>query len=60
MDMAISYDCFPVSIPIALIMLISALCFTAALGGMVYALLRVHKLYRYCFSENRPHQRRLE
>ncbi|VDO19133.1 unnamed protein product, partial [Heligmosomoides polygyrus] len=39
-------ETFSVSIPIALIMLISALCFTAALGGMVYALLRVHKLYR--------------
>ncbi|XGW21403.1 hypothetical protein V3C99_004398 [Haemonchus contortus] len=39
-------ETFGVSIPIALIMLVSALCFTAALGGMVYALIRVHKLYR--------------
>ncbi|VDO23016.1 unnamed protein product [Haemonchus placei] len=39
-------ETFGVSIPIALIMLVSALCFTAALAGMVYALIRVHKLYR--------------
>ncbi|KIH69354.1 SCAMP family protein [Ancylostoma duodenale] len=37
---------FKFSVPVALIMLLSALCFTAALAGMVYALLRVHKLYR--------------
>ncbi|KAK6027633.1 SCAMP family protein, partial [Ostertagia ostertagi] len=39
-------ETFGVSIPIALIMLLSALCFTAALVGMIYALIRVHKLYR--------------
>ncbi|KAJ1346298.1 hypothetical protein KIN20_001056 [Parelaphostrongylus tenuis] len=39
-------ETFGVSIPIALIMMVSALCFTAALCGMVYALIRVHKLYR--------------
>ncbi|KAK6729317.1 hypothetical protein RB195_006395 [Necator americanus] len=39
-------ETFGVSIPVALIMLVSALSFTAALAGMVYALLRVHKLYR--------------
>ncbi|EYC34217.1 hypothetical protein Y032_0001g308 [Ancylostoma ceylanicum] len=39
-------ETFGVSVPVALIMLLSALCFTAALAGMVYALLRVHKLYR--------------
>ncbi|PIO69089.1 SCAMP family protein [Teladorsagia circumcincta] len=39
-------ETFGVSIPIALIMLLSALCFTAALAGMIYALIRVHKLYR--------------
>ncbi|CAD6186287.1 unnamed protein product [Caenorhabditis auriculariae] len=39
-------DTFGVSVPIALIMLISALCFTAALIGMVVALIKVHRLYR--------------
>ncbi|KAK6057424.1 SCAMP family protein, partial [Cooperia oncophora] len=39
-------ETFGVSIPIALIMLLSALCFTAALAGMIYALIRVHRLYR--------------
>uniref|UniRef100_A0A1I7WVT4 Secretory carrier-associated membrane protein n=1 Tax=Heterorhabditis bacteriophora TaxID=37862 RepID=A0A1I7WVT4_HETBA len=37
---------FSQSVPVALIMLVSSVCFTAALGGMVYALLTVHKLYR--------------
>ncbi|VDM57046.1 unnamed protein product [Angiostrongylus costaricensis] len=39
-------ETFGVSIPIALIMMVSALCFTAVLCGKVYALVRVHKLYR--------------
>ncbi|CAJ0592951.1 unnamed protein product [Cylicocyclus nassatus] len=39
-------ETFGVSIPVALLMLLSALCFTAAFCGMVYALIRVHKLYR--------------
>ncbi|KJH52935.1 SCAMP family protein [Dictyocaulus viviparus] len=38
------------SIPVALVMLLSASSFTAALCGMVYALLRVHKLYRLIFT----------
>ena len=37
---------FKQSWPIGLIMCLSALCFTAALLGMVVALLKVHKLYR--------------
>lgn len=41
-----SIDTFKVSVPIALIMLISAICFSGAFGGMVYALISVHKLYR--------------
>ncbi|CAI5438686.1 unnamed protein product [Caenorhabditis angaria] len=39
-------DTFSVNVPVALIMLLSAICFTVALTGMVIALVRVHRLYR--------------
>ncbi|CDO41143.1 Secretory carrier-associated membrane protein [Caenorhabditis elegans] len=39
-------DTFNVSVPIALLMLISAITFTVALTGMVTALVKVHRLYR--------------
>lgn len=39
-------DTFKVSVPIALLMLISAITFTVALVGMVTALIKVHRLYR--------------
>ncbi|CAP38857.1 Protein CBR-SCM-1 [Caenorhabditis briggsae] len=39
-------DTFKVSVPIALLMLISAITFTVALTGMVTALVKVHRLYR--------------
>uniref|UniRef100_A0A1I7UE72 Secretory carrier-associated membrane protein n=1 Tax=Caenorhabditis tropicalis TaxID=1561998 RepID=A0A1I7UE72_9PELO len=39
-------DTFKVSVPVALIMLISAITFTVALTGMVTALVKVHRLYR--------------
>ncbi|EFO84902.1 hypothetical protein GCK72_001142 [Caenorhabditis remanei] len=39
-------DTFKVSVPVALLMLISAIVFTVALTGMVTALVKVHRLYR--------------
>uniref|UniRef100_A0A8R1HRI5 Secretory carrier-associated membrane protein n=1 Tax=Caenorhabditis japonica TaxID=281687 RepID=A0A8R1HRI5_CAEJA len=39
-------DTFKTSIPIALLMLVSAITFTVALIGMLTALVRVHRLYR--------------
>jgi hypothetical protein len=37
---------FKESIPIALIMLISALAFSAAFAGMIFSLIKVHRFYR--------------
>lgn len=39
-------DTFSINVPVALLMLISAITFTAALTGMVTALVKVHRLYR--------------
>ncbi|VDK17269.1 unnamed protein product [Anisakis simplex] len=41
-----SIETFHVSVIVALLMLLSALAFTAAFGGMVFALIKVHRLYR--------------
>uniref|UniRef100_A0A915B378 Secretory carrier-associated membrane protein n=1 Tax=Parascaris univalens TaxID=6257 RepID=A0A915B378_PARUN len=39
-------ETFHVNVFVALLMLISAIAFTAAFAGMVFALVRVHRLYR--------------
>ncbi|KHN71748.1 Secretory carrier-associated membrane protein 1 [Toxocara canis] len=41
-----SIETFHVNVFVALLMLISALVFTAAFAGMVFSLIRVHRLYR--------------
>lgn len=41
-----SISTFHVNVFVALLMLVSAVAFTAAFGGMVFALIKVHRLYR--------------
>ncbi|CAJ0573861.1 unnamed protein product, partial [Mesorhabditis spiculigera] len=42
----IALETFSVSVPVALLMCVCAAAFTVALGGMVFSLLKVHRLYR--------------